>query len=283
MLSYLHGFHAGNHADLIKHFCLFALIERLQKKNKPFIYIDTHSGAGLYDLSSEQSQKTGEYANGVARLMNAAVTDNALQRFKQQLEPFIAQRLYPGSCYLASTMLREQDRAQLMELHPTEIQALRQNVKSPLTHIHHRDGFEGVLALSPPDIRRGLVLIDPPYEQRREYQQVAQCVISLLKKWPQAIVAIWYPILTARAAEKRGLSEKMVNELSTTLDVASLDVRLTVDDQQTDVGMVGSGMLLFNAPWQFDKDIHSGIKTLHDILSEQGKGHFHCQWLKESD
>lgn len=171
MLSYLHGFHAGNFADLHKHAILVALLEALNRKAKPWSYLETHSGRALYDLNDAQAQKTGEYQQGIGRLWaqpQAEVLEPYLQQVRRVNQGTLSH--YPGSPTIAAGMARAEDRLRLMELHSTEVEALRQQFRQDeRVAVHHRDGYEGVNALLPPTPKRGLVLIDPAYEVKTEY------------------------------------------------------------------------------------------------------------------
>lgn len=205
MLSYQHAYHAGNLADIHKHSHLCSVLEILIRKDRPLSYMETHAGRGIYDLQSPEAVKTGEAAEGwinrsqdqkFLEMLPTKYVDavNVLNRNGQG-------HLYPGSPYLAAHILRPQDRLHFMELHPQEHAALAGNFKNDdRVHIHKRDGLEGVLALAPPrppEPRRGLVLIDPSYEMKEEYETVPAFAAKLHKKWPEACILIWVPMLPA--------------------------------------------------------------------------------------
>ena len=282
MLSYRHGFHAGNHADILKHLCQMLILRKLTEKAKPFVYIDTHSGAGLYDLKNEQARKTNEFKTGISRLYEARPESEALSTFRQLVSNDYESNAYPGSPEIAKRLCREQDTMHMMELHNSEIHNLKRPMRSSNIHVHHRDGFEGLNALTPPKPARGLVLIDPPYESVSEYQQVFRCLENVTHKWATGIYAIWYPLLSARAGEKSGASETMLQRLAD-LDIKNaLNVNLTIDNAEDDIGMYGSGVLILNAPYLLDEQLALALPELSRILDPKQKGGSHIHWLKES-
>lgn len=240
MLSYQHIYHAGNAADLHKHIVLAELLSQLTRKQRPISYVETHAGRGLYDLGAPEALKTGEAARGIQRLTLDQTTPYgaALARVRERYGP----RAYPGSPAIARTMLRPEDRLWLMELHPAEHAALDAAMAGGGVAIHRRDGCEGVLALAPFKPRRGLVLVDPSYEVKSEYQETATFCRRLLLKWPEATILVWYPILPAgRHAELLdGLSE-----MSFRLD----ETRFREAPER---GMSGSGLILLNGPYGSD-------------------------------
>lgn len=230
MLSYQHGYHAGGPADVHKHRALAGVLSLLTAKARPITYMETHAGRGLYDLTDAMATKTGEWKAGIGK----AVRDDhpywtALDRVRAHFGP----DSYPGSPLIAQALLRDTDRCVLMELHPAEHAALAQAIDA---EVHRRDGFEGVLALSPPTPRRGLVLIDPSYEVKTEYLATVDFAKSLLAKWPEAIVMIWYPILPD--ARHRPMVEALGGV-----------IHETRFPQHKGRGMEGSGLVILNAPY----------------------------------
>ena len=199
-MNYRHAYHAGNFADVLKHTVLFALIEALQAKATPFCYIDTHAGSGSYALDGFEAGKTGEYKDGISRLHPAEKVPALLQRWRTSIleAPGNANGLktYPGSPLQVARMLRPGDNAQLCELHSEEAARLRQLFHgNKQVHVHERDGYAALKALLPPAQKRGLVLIDPPYEaQEAEYKLIATALKTALQRWPGGIYALWYPI-----------------------------------------------------------------------------------------
>jgi 23S rRNA (adenine2030-N6)-methyltransferase len=236
VLSYQHAYHAGGPADVHKHIVLAELLARLTAKPRGLSYVETHAGRGRYDLAAPETAKTGEAAAGVARLTPAPGTPygRALAAARTTHGP----SAYPGSPAVARALLRPQDRLTLMELHPAEHAALAANLRGPGTAIHRRDGFEGVLALAPFSPRRGLVLVDPSYEVKSDYDATAAFVRRLVARWPEAAVLVWYPLLPAarHAALRAGLAP---------LPVAFDEATFATPPPR---GMTGSGLALVNAP-----------------------------------
>jgi len=257
MLSYRHAFHAGNHADVLKHFVEVQLLRYLAQKDKPFWFIDTHAGAGCYALDSGYATQNAEYLSGIARLWDR-------DDLPAELADYVAlvkginhdgqMKLYPGSPLVASELLREQDRMRLFELHPTDSDILQENFSGYGTQVlmQTADGFGALKALLPPPPRRALVLIDPPYEEKQDYQRVVSALNEGLKRFSSGIYAVWYPQLQRNDA--RQLPEQLKG-----LPVKSwLHVALTVQGESEEgYGMHGSGMFVLNPPW-----------TLHGVLQE---------------
>jgi 23S rRNA (adenine2030-N6)-methyltransferase len=263
MLSYQHAYHAGNAADLHKHIVLARLLEHLTAKPRGITYLETHAGRALYDLNSPESLKTGEAERGIARLATdpASPYDRALAAIRRRHGP----SAYAGSPLIARTLLRQQDRLILCELHPAEHAALRRVMlphpdEAPAA-IHRRDGWEGILALLPPDPRRGLLLIDPAYEVKSEYEFAGAAVRRIVGKWPQGIVLVWYPILAA------GRHEALVAALR-----PLRFVRDEVAIVGAEGGMAGSGLLLVNPPHGGARAFSEAHSRLSGILRPVGIG-----------
>ena len=281
MLSYRHAFHAGNHGDVLKHLCQMMLLEKLTEKDKAFVYIDTHSGAGLYDLQSDESQKTSEFEQGIGGLDGYSGANPTIQQYVELISEYTNLHQYPGSPQIANLYCREQDKLILMELHNTEIIHLKKNLKGKNIEIHHRDGYEGLLALLPPTPKRGMVLIDPPYEVADEYSLVAKTMKQALKKWPTGIFTVWYPILSKRAEGKRRLCKAMLNDFSS-LDCKNLlSVELCIESEHQDSGMYGSGLAIFNAPWLLDEKLEAVLPELKTLLEIDNSGSSTISWLKQ--
>jgi len=266
MLSYRHSYHAGNHADILKHLTLLALLKKLRSKDKPFVCIDTHSGCGLYDLQSNEARKTGEAEQGAARIWQQQSCDAGVAEYLQLLKTFnpgSRLRRYPGSPAIAQSLLRKDDRMILMELHNNEIERLRANFQhDKRISVHHRDGFEGVLALTPPVPRRGLVLIDPSYEVKTDYERVVDTCVKLTKRWPQGIIAAWYPLLAKDKDRSSWLRERFVQKKFVDL----LSIELQVAAQTNDTGMHGSGMFIINTPWRLEQQMQLSVQSLKELL-----------------
>ena len=267
MLSYQHEYHAGNFADVHKHLCLRILIQSLLKKDKPFSYVDCHAGGGSYNLASAQARKTGEFAAGIGKLWRPAQSADspalcAYLRAVAALNQDGVLRHYPGSPALARQWLRAQDKALLFELHPQSQRDLKKNFKGDARFsVHPRDCYEGLIALVPPPVRRGLVLLDPSYEVKDEYRRIAALVAGAHRRWANAIYAIWYPLLSASrhlellaALERGGLGNILLSEL-------------TVTEEVEDGGMYGSGMAFVNPPWQTDEVLGVVMPPVAQVLA----------------
>ncbi|MFZ3017838.1 MAG: 23S rRNA (adenine(2030)-N(6))-methyltransferase RlmJ [Gallionella sp.] len=257
MLSYRHAFHAGNHADVLKHFVEVQLLQYLAQKDKPFWYIDTHAGAGCYALDSGYATQNAEYESGIARLWDRDDLPAALADYValvKGINPDGQMKLYPGSPLVAQELLRGQDKMRLFELHPTDSDILQENFSGQGSQVlmQQADGFGALKALLPPPPRRALVLIDPPYEDKQDYRRVVSALGEGLKRFANGVYAVWYPQL--QRTEARELPEQLKQ-----LPVKSwLHVALSVQGQSEDgFGMYGSGMFVLNPPW-----------TLHGVLQE---------------
>jgi len=249
MLSYRHAFHAGNHADVLKHFVEVQLLRYLAQKDKPFWYIDTHAGAGCYALDSGYATQNAEYESGIAKLWQRDDLPAALAEYVALIKNLNADgelKLYPGSPWVAQELLRAQDKMRLYELHPTDSEILQENFAGQGSHVlmQTADGFGALKALLPPPPRRALVLIDPPYEDKQDYQRVAASLREGLQRFANGVYAVWYPQL--QRSEARQLPEQLKQ-----LPVKSwLHVALSVQGLSEDgFGMYGSGMFVLNPPW----------------------------------
>lgn len=274
MLSYRHAFHAGNHADVLKHFVEVQLLRYLGQKDKPFWYIDTHAGAGCYSLDKGYAMQNAEYESGIARLWDRQDMPEPLADYVSQVKginPDGNMRLYPGSPLIASGLLREGDRMRLFELHPSDAELLKENFADygsrALVQIF--DGFGALKALLPPPPRRALVLIDPPYEDKRDYQRVLAVLKEGLKRFPGGVYAIWYPQLQRNDA--RQLPEQLKQ-----LPVKSwLHVALSVQAPGEDgFGMHGSGMFILNPPFVLHAVLQQVMPYLVKALGQDAQASF---------
>ncbi len=245
MLSYRHEYHAGNHADVLKHLCLLALLKRLCAKPKPLCYFESHAGAGRYRIDAEEAEKSGEYQAGAARLLTLEPGETLLSEYLHTLRLQQAGAHYPGSPAWAQSCLRAEDQMILCERHPKVFSALHAWAgQDPRIHLHQRDGHEAARALLPPSIKRGLVVLDPAYEDKAEYRQCVDTVLHLRKHFRSASIALWYPRLPA------GREQAMLDILREQVRAECLHVVLDVTAATGDFGMYGSGMLLIQPPWQ---------------------------------
>lgn len=277
-MNYRHGYHAGNAADVHKHTVLLALLTALQRKPGGLLLLDTHAGRGDYPLDGEQAQKTQEAASGIGRLLAPPPQHPLLQALLRATAAALAQRHYPGSPCLLAQALRAQDRLVACELQDEEFQALRQRLAGqPRVALHHRDGYEALPALLPPAERRGLVLIDPPFEaQRDEFAAVEQALRAALRRWPTGVYALWYPI-------KRRSDLNPVFRRLCELPVARLlQSELNWKPPELALALNGSGMLILNPPWQLELELAPALQELGRRL-DQGGGSVHLSWLKQDD
>lgn len=248
MLSYQHGYHAGNLADLHKHALLASALDYLTRKDKPLSYIETHAGRGLYDLGSVEAVKTGEAAKGIESRGNWFGADHPLTRVRAALVRERGPRFYPGSPAIAADLLRATDSLHFAELHPQENAALN-SYFGRRAKIYKRDGFDLAYTLSPPTPRRGLMLIDPSYEVKSDYAAIPAHIRKFHKAWNVGIIMLWYPILTNRmqAPMVQSLRSEFGNGI--THEVLFPPVR-------PGHGMVGSGMFILNAPFGLDEEMY---------------------------
>lgn len=245
-MNYRHAFHAGNHCDVLKHVALCLVLERLKAKDRPFMALDTHAGRGLYDLESPEAQRTGEHLSGVARIVADPSPPAALGPYLaalRQANPFGGLRWYPGSPMIIADALRRDDSAKFCELHPEERAALAGSVGADRQcRIFDLDGYQAIRAFLPPADRRGLVLIDPPFEQPGEYERLSGALADGLKRWATGIFMIWRPV-----KDETGWLEflKAAHAMGAggALDVA-LNIRGPVKDKLT-----GSGLFVVNPPF----------------------------------
>lgn len=273
MLSYRHAFHAGNHADVLKHLMLVEIIAYLKQKDAPFWYIDTHAGAGCYDLEGEQPQKLGEFRDGIGRLWSRhdlpPMTEDYVALIRR-LNPGSQLKRYPGSPWLAHELLRDTDRLRLFEMHSTDFKLLSANFKGAgrRATVTPGDGFAGLKALLPPPTRRALVLIDPSYETKSDYHHVVQALEEALKRFATGTYAIWYPRLARQ--ESRHLPDKLKGLPVACWLHATLDVKKPSSDG---IGMHGSGMFIINPPWTLADALKTTLPWLAEILA-QDQGSF---------
>jgi 23S rRNA (adenine2030-N6)-methyltransferase len=271
MLSYRHAFHAGNHADVLKHCVLTLIIEYLKQKEKPFWYIDTHAGAGLYALDSSEAQKNAEFAGGIHKLLERrAVMPDFLQPYLAVLDAVNRENsnTYPGSPLFAAHLLRDQDRLRLFEMHPQDSRMLDANLKHDRrAMVADSDGFAGLKALLPPSSRRALVLIDPPYELKEDYARVVSSMQDALRRFATGTYAVWYPLLP------RADAQRLPGQLAA-LPVSALRIELRVREPEGEFGMYGSGVFVINPPWLLRDQMRILLPLLQGLLGEPGHSDF---------
>jgi 23S rRNA (adenine2030-N6)-methyltransferase len=287
MLSYRHAFHAGNHADVLKHVVLIQLLRYLGQKETPYMYIDTHAGAGVYALDSSYAAKNAEYETGISRLWDRKDMPAPLAEYVQlvkAMNPSGKLRYYPGSPYCADKILREQDRMRLFELHPSETKILEDNFRKLEAHaaaqgirpsargkrvmVQQGDGFTGLKALLPPPSRRGLVLIDPPYENKDDYRSVKNTLSDALTRFATGTYAVWYPVL------QRMESRQLPDKLKKLPAHGWLNVTLSVSTPSPDgFGLHSSGMFIVNPPWTLEAELKALMPYLVSVLgTDAGAG-----------
>ena len=301
MLSYQHAYHAGNHADILKHYVLSCVIEQLNKKEKPYALYDTHAGSGLYDLFDNRSLKTNEAERGILRLKKLLeqkpelkeTLAPGLKNYLELTDSFLAQNLYPGSPLIEKSLMRPSDVLILSELHPTEFENLKSNLKGrgqkssePQKNIqfHNRSGWEMIKALTPPAQKRGAALIDPSYEETEDYENAAAVICAVHKKWTNGIIMLWYPLVAHRQKEiehmKQTIKDYVLSvNVNTQIDAfefcvntpdahkeVSLQEVLEDTDKKNPPRLYGSGMLVINTPWNLVQEAQGVVDFLSSIF-----------------
>ena len=270
-MKYRHACHAGNFADVVKHVALVAAIARLVQKERPLFLLETHAGRGRYDLASKDGG--AEAAAGVLRVAaEASAAPAAVARYlgivRQFNAPASPLRCYPGSPLIAAALLRPQDRAAFCEIVATEAELLRREFhRDARVGVHGRDGFEALKALLPPREKRGLVLIDPPYEETdADFARVADALAETSARWPQGTLVAWYPVKQGVVAARfhRRLLESGLRRL--------LAAELCIHPDDSRVGLNGSGLVIVNGPFRLDADLEQSLPWLHRVLSPGGAG-----------
>jgi 23S rRNA (adenine2030-N6)-methyltransferase len=276
MLSYRHGFHAGNAGDVLKHAALAAVLSLLTRKDKPLCYLESHAGAGRYDLADARARKTSEHRAGIGRLWDRDDAPAVLEPYLRAVHaenPDGVLRRYPGSPAVAAALLRPDDRLVLMELNANDGETLRAAFRDDRrVAVHRRDGYEGLLALVPPRERRGLALLDPSYEVESDYADVVTTVAAAHARWPGGCYAIWYPLL------ERPLSRRLERALVGTglRRILCSELRL---DARDGPGMKGAGMLWVGPPYTLDAALREMLPWLARTLAADGAGVHRLEWL----
>ena len=284
--SYQHEYHAGNHADVLKHITISLILESLCKKDKPFTVIDSHCGAGRFNLSDERLLKTREAESGIKRLIQKNINNTAIEKYIHLQTPYYSKGLYAGSAELERLFLRKQDALHLIEKHPAVLQSLKENIKLPLEtsdgekkaegsiFIHEEDSYKALKALTPPLIKRGLVLCAPSYEDAGDYKAVTETLSEVQKKWNTAIIALWYPLITRRKNETSKMLITLEDNAKMSLTPReSFKVELIIKNKDTmteenKCHLYGSGMFIINPPWQLKENLTECINVLKENLSE---------------
>ena len=264
MLSYRHGYHAGNAADVLKHFTLIYVLDYVKKKDKNFIFIDSHAGAGKYSVSDPYMQKNKEYLQGIEKIFKINNDDIFLKNYLNLIKLINSNsnlKIYPGSCYLAAKRLSEDDKLHFIELHPTEFLNLKKNFENDSRIIiENEDSYKRLIKLLPPKEKRAVILIDPSYELKDEYEKVSKMLSSCYKKFPLGVYIIWYPVLSNKKSESFVLNILKEN-------YKNLSHIEMITDNSND-GMQGSGLFIINCPWSIEKDIKKSLETIFNCLKK---------------
>ncbi len=268
MLSYRHAFHAGNHADVLKHAVLVHLLAYLTKKDKPLWYVDTHAGAAGYALDEPWAQKNAEFETGITPLWarkDAPPLLSAYLELVRSLNPGGDLRAYPGSAQVAMTLLRPEDRLRLFELHPSEGRGLKQHFSkdSPRVLVQAGDGFDLLRSVLPPPTRRGLVLMDPSYEDKADYSRAREALEDALVRFATGVYMLWYPIVQRRESEQFPAALKRLQKKDW------LHAALTVKSPSPEgFGLHGSGLFILNPPWDLPGLLKEALPYLVKVLGQ---------------
>ena len=277
MLSYRHAFHAGNHADVLKHAVLVHLLAYLTQKDKPLWYVDTHAGAAGYSLGEAWAQKNAEFETGIGRLWARKDVPASLAPYLHEvraLNPKGSLQFYPGSARIAMQMLREKDRLRLFELHSTESRELRAHFANdaPRVLVQAGDGFDGLKSVLPPPSRRGLALIDPSYEDKRDYARARGALEDALQRFATGVYALWYPMVQRRESQQFAESLKRLQRKNW------LHASLTVKAPAADgFGLHGSGLFVLNPPWDLPAMLNEAMPYLVRVLGQDASAGFVLQ------
>lgn len=278
-MNYRHAFHAGNFADVFKHVLLALLLDYLKRKDAPFRYIDTHAGTGATDLSSDEAQRTGEWIDGVGRLAGARWPADVAR----SLAPYLAAigrldegrpLVYPGSPRVAQALMRPQDRASVCELHPEDARLLKRHVgRDERFRVYAEDGYAALNKLTPPPERRGLVLIDPPFEARDEFAAMEEAFVRAWRKWPTGVYALWYPVKDLRAVRvfTTRLKERAIPRM--------LRLELTVEAIRTEGPLAATGLIVVNPPYVLEAQARRLLPELARLLARGPGAGVHIEVL----
>jgi 23S rRNA (adenine2030-N6)-methyltransferase len=268
-VNYRHAYHAGNFADVVKHLALVAVIDALVRKDKPVFVLDAHAGAGLYALAAEAS-KTGEWRDGIGRVAAAPAPPPLVARYLERVAGFNppgALELYPGSPALAAGLLRPSDRLALVELHPEDAAALRaQAGRDGRIAVHERDAWEALRGLLPPTPRRGLVLVDPPFEVPGEFGRMARAVGATARRWPEGVQIHWYPV------KDRGTVDGFLAAAAEGAPAGTLVAELTLFDALFPSRLNGCGLILVNLPYGVAEALSAALAWVQPVLARAGGG-----------
>ncbi|EZQ19677.1 23S rRNA (adenine(2030)-N(6))-methyltransferase RlmJ [Pseudomonas sp. G11-1] len=276
-MNYRHSFHAGNHADVLKHAILLRMVTLMQRKDAPLCYLDSHAGTALYDLQGEAAERTGEYRDGIGRLWAQDDLPGLLADYRDAVarhNPDGELRLYPGSPQLVADTLREHDRMILSELHPEDAQTLKAHfAEEPRIAVHQRDGYELAKAFLPVAEKRALWLLDPPFEKGDDLQRCLQAMEQGIQRMRQTVIALWYPIKDQR------LLRDFYRQIGTAQLPKVLRVELNVRPADTSLGLNGSGLMLVNPPWPLWEELEQVLPQMAGQFAQSGAGDWRMDWL----
>lgn len=271
-MNYRHLYHAGSFTDTCKHIVLIALAQALLRKETPFCYLDTHAGIGCYDLFSAATQKSQEFMQGVQKIWQATHYPALIQDYLtciKTLNSSAELRYYPGSPYFIKQLLRSHDRMVLTELHPDDAKTLKQVFRSDKRiAIHQQDGYQSLKAFLPPKERRGLILIDPAYEQTAELTQALDHLSEALKRFATGIYALWYPI------KQHTQLTHFYRQAKLKIPQPQLAIEFCIYDPDVATQLNGCGILIINPPWQLEATLEPSLAWLHAKLRYQNQGHY---------
>lgn len=279
-MNYRHTYHAGSFADVLKHVTLIALLDYLALKPTPFCYLETHAGTGLYNLTRAEAQKTLEAEEGIKKIYTCTDTPTLVQKYLDIIKSFNKDNLllYPGSPLIAQTCLRDQDKIILSELHPNDYRQLKRTLQhDSRVSVHHQNGYVSLKAFLPPKEKRGLVLIDPPYETGEDFKEILKNLKLSLQCWPSGMYAIWYPI-------KANLNlDPFFRELFKITEHQSLlTAELSLYSKNSPQTLNGSGLAIINPPWQLDSTLKESLAWLWKKLSTKQQGEMKINWLRKN-
>ena len=285
-MNYRHAFHAGGFADVIKHIVLVRMLAYLQDKQAAFRVIDTHAGAGVYDLAGEEARRGGEWLTGIARIMQARFSETTMPLLKPYLDivrafnPQSPLKTYPGSPLIARALLRPQDRLTACEVEPKArkrlIAALRRDTQARVVDL---DGWTALPAFVPPKERRGLVLIDPPFEQKDEFARLTTGFAEAFAKWPTGSYLLWYPVKSRRATDD--LARQVAQAIAAGRPPGTcLRLEFSVAPRAAEAGLISAGLLIVNPPWTLMGELKAILPELEKPLGQGGAGRFRLETPK---
>ncbi|ODT71885.1 MAG: 23S rRNA (adenine(2030)-N(6))-methyltransferase RlmJ [Pelagibacterium sp. SCN 63-23] len=279
-MNYRHAFHAGNFADVVKHVILTRILAYLMRKDAAFRVIDTHAGLGIYDLFGDQAERTGEWQDGIGRLIHVKLPQQVEELVTPYLDAVRAQnpdgtlRYYPGSPFITRHMLRAQDRLMGFELHPMDAERLRENFAGDFqTRITQLDAWKIFGTHLPPREKRGLVLVDPPFEEKGEFSRMVKSLVQGHQRWPGGTYAYWYPI------KEPGEVDAYIKALKATGIPKILRLELTIRPASAPPRLHGTGMVVVNPPYVLEEEMKTVLPMLAELLSDEGRGRWSVEWV----